>query len=101
LTDLAADAIPDLTIAPNQPNPFSIATAIPYTLARASHTRATIHDVQGRAVRTLIDGVTPPGSSTLVWNGRDASDHPVPAGVYWFRMEAGPTSEVRKLIIVR
>ncbi len=71
LADLAADAIPVLTIAPNLPNPFSISTAIPYTLARASTLTATIHDVHGRTVRTLIDGVTPPGSGTLVWDGRD------------------------------
>ena len=101
MADLAAEVIPVLTIAPNLPNPFSISTAIPYTLARASTLTATIHDVHGRTVRTLIDGVTPPGSNTLVWDGRDGNHDPVPAGVYWCRMEAGPASEVRKLLVVR
>ncbi len=80
LTDLAADAIPVLTIAPNLPNPFSISTSIPYTLAGSSPLRATIHDVPGRTVRTLIDGVTLPGSDTLVRDRCDVNHDPFPPG---------------------
>jgi hypothetical protein len=52
-------------------------------------------------VRTLIDGVTPPGTGALVWDGRAADGAPVGAGMYWCRVDAGPETQVQKLLVVK
>ena len=64
--------------------------------------RATIHDVAGRFVR----GLELPGRGGPQWRAVDSRGHPLPAGVYWVRLETSasiPTSHgplARKLVIV-
>src|SRR5262245_14906975 len=54
-------ALPALALAPPVPNPSSGDTRIEYVLATASRIRITIHDVGGRAIATLVDGIAPAG----------------------------------------
>jgi hypothetical protein len=38
---------------------------------------------------------------TLRWNGHDTSERPVPAGVYFMRIQAGDSRSVQKVVILR
>ena len=82
------------------PNPFSGATSISFSLERGDQARLAIFDVQGRSVRRLVDGPVSAGAHTVSWDGTDERGHPVPSGIYFYRLEAGRQSEVRKLIRV-
>ncbi len=82
----------------NRPNPFSRDTAIRFSLEQASSARLTVYDVQGRRVRSLVDGSLPAGAHTVVWNGRDDHGGEVPSGVYFYRLDAGGRSGMRKLL---
>lgn len=63
--------------------------------------RVTVHDVAGRRVRALTDGVELlPGRRLLTWDGRDDRGRVVPPGVYFFRGE-GDLSFVRKSVRLR
>lgn len=49
--------------------------------------RVTIHDIQGREVARIADGILPAGSHDAVWNGATAvSSQPLPSGVYFSRV---------------
>lgn len=82
----------------NRPNPFSGETAIRFSLQEAMSARLAVFDVQGRKVRTLVDGSLPAGLHTVVWNGRNERGAEVPSGVYFYRLDAGGRSQMRKLL---
>jgi cytochrome c peroxidase len=81
------------------PNPFNPVTRIDYTVNDASRIRITVYDVAGRRVRTLVDETTPAGAHSTTWNGRDARDARVAAGVYFVRMEMGAQTLIRKAVL--
>ncbi len=73
---------------------------IHWSLAESTPMRLTIHDVNGRLVRTLRQGVLPFGHHTLVWDRTATSGLPVARGIYVVRLETGATVRVRKLALV-
>jgi hypothetical protein len=53
----------------------------------------------GRLVRRLVgDPRAEPAAYLVVWDGRDESGHPVPAGIYFYRLDAGSFAESRPMV---
>ena len=88
-------------IAAIQPNPCNPFTTIAFTLPVAGATQLTIHDLRGRRVATLADGVLPAGAQTRRWDGRDAEGREVSAGVYLCRLASPSGIASRPVTIVR
>ena len=38
---------------------------------------------------------------TLSWDGTNNRNSPVPSGIYFIRASAGPSTEVKKVVVVR
>ncbi len=105
-TGLGDQGAGDLATVPvlyqNAPNPFNPLTWIGFDLPEPGHVTLRIYDVNGRAVRTLIDGVCRSGRTTLTWDGRNEAGDPVGSGVYLYRLDAGrKTVDTRKMTILR
>lgn len=81
--DELAAATPVITA---QPNPFNPLTSIRFSLPGARHARLAIFDVEGRRVRTLLDGLVPAGWSSVRWDGRTDGGLASPSGVYLYRL---------------
>ncbi|MDH3197364.1 MAG: right-handed parallel beta-helix repeat-containing protein [Candidatus Krumholzibacteria bacterium] len=86
----------------NVPNPFNPTTRIRYSLA-AGGDRVTLRvfDVNGRLVRTLVDGVATAGPNDVIWDGRDDAGSPAASGVYFYRLEAPGFAQTRKMALIR
>lgn len=82
-------------------NPARGGTMLRCTLARAGRVTVTIHDVAGRAVRTLDAGVLPAGTHDLAWDGRDFAGAPVAPGIYLARLGAGGADAVTRIVVLR
>ena len=82
----------------NYPNPFHATTTFGFTLLQAAHVEATIYDVTGRAVRSLVEGRLPGGEHGYVWDGLDDSARAVASGVYIARITAGPSAHSRVVV---
>jgi hypothetical protein len=93
-----ADAALAFRLDPPRPNPASGETSIRYVLPRESPVNVSIYAVDGTRVNTLFEGRTSAGSHTLVWNGRNASGGPLPAGVYVVRLDAISGTRTAKLL---
>lgn len=89
---------PAFALRQNAPNPWKESTAIAFSLDRAGAALLQVFDVQGRVVRKLVDGVLPAGARVVAWDGRDDRGTLAPAGIFFYRLQAGNRSEVRKLI---
>jgi len=85
----------------NYPNPFNPSTTIQFSLPRPGRVKLTIHNQLGHLVQTLIDEEKPAGSHSASWNGRNDKGQPVSSGVYLFKLQAGDSNQVRKLVLVR
>lgn len=64
------------------PNPFFPAIRIPFQLDVTSQVSLTVEDVEGTAVRALVDGQIESGERVVAWDGRDDSGTTMPSGVY-------------------
>ncbi|MBZ0267177.1 T9SS type A sorting domain-containing protein, partial [bacterium] len=63
--------------------------------------RLEIFDVQGRLVRVLENGRRTAGRYASAWDGLDAERRPVPAGVYFVRLDAGEARGTRRVLRLR
>jgi photosystem II stability/assembly factor-like uncharacterized protein len=63
--------------------------------------RIAIHDVRGRLVQVLNEGLHKPGDYTRTWDRRDRTASAVARGVYIVRLKAGHVEHSRKLLLVR
>jgi hypothetical protein len=86
---------------PNYPNPFNPQTNIRFDVPQTAWIRMSIHDIRGREVIRLVDGVLPPGSYTENWHGRSQADRPVPSGVYFARLTAPGWSHSIKMLLLK
>ena len=84
------------------PNPFNPLTTIKFSVAKETRpVRISIYDVSGRLVQKLVEEALPPGLYAVTWDGKDRRGRQVASGAYLCRMEAGPTSQTIKLVLLR
>ena len=63
--------------------------------------RLKVVDVQGRLVKTLLDGSIGPGPQSVSWDGRLADGRSVSPGVYFWRLETVGGAKAGKLTRLR
>jgi len=85
----------------NTPNPFNPRTTINFSLARSGPAKLVIFDVNGREVRTLVNGKLNAGLHSYVWDGTDDNGRPVSSGVFWSQLVAGDYSSNRKMVVLK
>ena len=85
----------------NYPNPFNPVTKISFSLPDAQPVRLSIYTVDGRRVATLVDEVRGPGLHEVLWSGADDAGRRAASGVYFYRLDAGPHTQVRKMTLVK
>ena len=85
-------------LAQNYPNPFSTSTAISYNLKTQSDAAITIYDILGREVRRFTIDIQAAGLHGIMWNGTNSLGHKVATGIYFYRLQAGGESQVKKMV---
>lgn len=89
------------TFSPAKPNPFRGRTTLVWTLAQSGNVRVEIYSVDGRKVRTLVDGARAAGEHRHEWDGRDDAGRPLNAGIYWARLAAPGATLKRTVVLLR
>jgi len=97
-TDLTSSQYP---LAQNYPNPFNPETDISYNLPQGCHVKLSVFNIMGQKVRTLVDEYQTAGHKTVQWDGRDHIGEEVASGVYFYRLQAGEYSQVRKMLMLK
>ena len=103
----AALALPPTALPPSlqmlalRPNPAKETAEIRWVLPRESTAEATVFDVAGRRVRSLLSGVRlPAGEHGLRWDRRDDRGRRMSFGIYLVRLRAGGEERVARLILL-
>lgn len=81
---------------PASPNPFNPVTSISYRIPEDGDVRLAVYDVTGRRVAVLVDTFRPAGRHTVTWAPRHLA-----SGVYFYRLESGGRSTVRRAILLK
>jgi len=85
-------------LAQSYPNPFNSETVIPYKLKKESDIQVTIYDILGKVVRKFNVGRQSVGSHNVLWDGHNNFGQKVASGIYFYRLQAGGESQVKKMI---
>jgi hypothetical protein len=102
LTGLDVRLVPsEFALMQNFPNPFNPETTISYDLAGDVDVRLEVYNVMGQLVQTLVNNHQNAGRYRIVWAGDDASGRQVASGIYFYRLQAGDFSHVRKLMLLK
>ena len=80
----------------NYPNPFSEQTTITYSLEAPMHVTLTVHDLTGRRVSTLVDGMQSAGDQMLTFEATGLA-----SGVYFYSLRTEKNIRTGKMTIQR
>jgi CubicO group peptidase (beta-lactamase class C family) len=95
-TDLGTSVPGEFRLEQNYPNPFNPTTIISYGLPEDEHVKLTIINTLGQTVRVLVDAQQTAGYKQASFDARD-----VPSGVYFYRLQAGIFSSIRKMLLLK
>lgn len=95
------DAVFNLTLNQNFPNPMMDETLISFSLPLASFTVLDILDMTGNTVVELISKNLDAGNYEIIWNGKRSDGTYLAAGTYICRMVANGTTCIIKINIIR
>lgn len=82
-------AISHFSVQPAFPNPTSGACSFSFDLPSERQVRVDVFDVNGRLIRTLLEGVRPAGRHAVHWDGAEQSGALLSQGLYFVRIRAG------------
>jgi len=80
----------------NYPNPFNPSRTIPFNLPSKSFVSLKVYNLLGSEVTTIVSEEMSAGNYSRQWNATG-----VPSGVYFYRLHAGSSAEVKKLVLLR
>jgi hypothetical protein len=80
----------------NYPNPFNPTTTIRFEIPQRSYVRLTVYDILGREVNLLVNKVEEAGYRSISF---DASN--LPSGIYFYRLQAGTFTDVKKMLMIK
>ncbi|MBD3348380.1 MAG: M6 family metalloprotease domain-containing protein [Candidatus Eisenbacteria bacterium] len=87
---------------PSYPNPLNPSTTIAFGMpSPGGRVSLRVYDVNGRLVRTIVDGFLPGGRHHARWDGKDERGRNVASGVYFYSLEAPGLSKRGKSVVVR
>ena len=78
----------------NYPNPFNPNSIISYSLPTATNVKITVFNEIGEKIQVLENGFKTAGNYSVSFNGSN-----IPTGVYFYRIDAGNFSQVKKMIM--
>jgi len=85
----------------NYPNPFNPVTSITFFLEESVPVTLEIYNAAGQRIRSLIDGERAAGDHQAIWDGKNNGGRPACSGVYFYKLKAGKSSEIKRMILLR
>lgn len=95
--DEPTEVIPtEFALANAYPNPFNPTTTIDYSISEPCHVTLTVFNVAGQEVATLVNGEMEVGNFDVTFDAADLA-----SGVYFYKLNAGDFSAIKKMTLVK
>ena len=88
-----------LRVSQAMPNPTRGPLLITLDLPRPTAVKVTVHDLLGRQVRQVENGVRDSGVQGVAWDGQDAQGRRAAPGLYLVRVVAGDERFTRRVVV--
>jgi hypothetical protein len=89
------------SLSQNYPNPFNPTTTVKFNIAKTTNVSIKIYDITGRLVYNLVDQKMNAGKYDVKWTSINNNGQFVSSGVYFYRIEAGDFTDVKKMVLVK
>jgi photosystem II stability/assembly factor-like uncharacterized protein len=86
----------EFTLSQNYPNPFNPGTVISYSLPSASNVKLIVYNTLGQTTKILENAYKQAGNYSINFNASA-----LPSGVYFYKLEAGQFSQIKKMILIK
>ena len=86
----------EFSLSANYPNPFNPTTNIRFTLPEPTKVKLVVFNTLGQKVATLVDDYQQAGVHVVTF---DASN--LPSGIYFYKIQAGHYSAIRKMVLTK
>ncbi|MFH2029821.1 MAG: putative Ig domain-containing protein [Bacteroidota bacterium] len=84
----------------NYPNPFNPSTIIQFSISHDEFTTIKIYDVLGKEIQTLVSEFKKAGAYKIEFSG-NINDQQLSSGVYFYKLNSGKFSVVKKMVLIR
>ena len=97
IVEVSYNSIPShFALQQNFPNPFNPTTRIKYQVSKLEFVLLKVYDILGNEVAALVNEQKPAGDYEVEFDAEGFA-----SGVYYYRLEAGSFSEVKKMILMK
>ena len=76
-------------------------SAITFRLEADTRVRRMIFDIKGRGVRQLLRHRLPPGSYSILWDGRNDAGRAQPSGIYFYQLSLNGRARTQQLLLLK
>jgi plastocyanin len=99
-TDIENNRIPSqpdaFRLGQNFPNPFNPTTTISFDIPFQTHVSIKVYNLIGQEVAVIMNENMTAGSYSKIWNAAS-----MPSGIYFYRMQSGSSTDIRKLVLIK
>ncbi len=96
IVELSATLAKEFVLEQNYPNPFNPTTVISYSIPTASNVSVKVYDVLGNLVSTLVNQNQAANSYQVNFDASNLSN-----GVYFYKIQAGSYSSIKKMLLLK
>ena len=96
ISNISSEVPPSYSLSQNYPNPFNPVTNIKFAIPTSGFVKLVVFDMMGREVETLVNDNLAAGTYKADWNASNFS-----SGVYFYKLQAGEFTEIRKMVLVK
>jgi len=93
---LDSDLPSEIKISMISPNPFNPTTNVEFALVEQADVKAKLYNIMGQEVAVVLDQKMNAGFHKVTVDGTDLA-----SGVYFLEFNAGPISDVRKIVLLK
>jgi hypothetical protein len=95
-TEVESSSATEFSLNQNYPNPFNPSTVIAYSIPQSANVMMVVYNSIGQNVKILENGFKNAGNYTVSFNASE-----FPSGVYFYRIEAGQFTQIRKMMLLK
>lgn|GEM_PF-3562909 len=84
----------------NYPNPFNATTSIRFALPIDGKVTLKIYNLAGQVVKVFQEQMSA-GYQTIIWDGANSNGEKVASGVYFYRLDVGTWTDIKKMLLLK
>lgn len=94
--EVEVNSVSEFSLSQNYPNPFNPSTQINFSIPKDEYVILKVYNSLGQEIADLFNGIAKAGSHEIIFNGSNLS-----SGIYYYRIEAGENTSVKKMILMK